>query len=167
MNHYAIMDGSDVERYGKALDMLDQSIGELRRVAHHIMPESLMRYGLKTALEDFCQAVPGAHFQYLGENPRLDNRLEVLVYRCAYELVNNAVKHAQSTAINVQLMIDNGLVSLTVHDDGVGFDAQTVKSGIGLENIHARLAMYNGKMTIYSSPNKGTEVSVEIEQAEQ
>ncbi|MCL2098706.1 MAG: sensor histidine kinase [Bacteroidales bacterium] len=167
MNHYAIMDGSDVERYGKALDMLDQSIGELRRVAHHIMPESLMRYGLKVSLEDFCQAVPGAHFQYLGENPRLDSRLEVLIYRCAYELVNNAVKHAQSTAINVQLMIDNGLVSLTVHDDGVGFDAQTVKSGIGLENIRTRLAMYNGKMTIHSSPDKGTEVSVEIEQAEQ
>jgi signal transduction histidine kinase len=167
MKHYAVMDGSDVERYANALDMLDQSIGELRRVAHHIMPESLMRYGLKISLEDFCRAVPGAHFQYLGENPRLDSRLEVLIYRCAYELVNNAVKHANASAINVQLMVDSGIISLTVHDNGVGFNPQVVKSGIGLENIRTRIALYNGKMTIHSSPEKGTEISIEIENNEQ
>jgi signal transduction histidine kinase len=163
MKQFGIMDGSDIECFGKALEMLDQSIGELRRVAHHIMPESLMRYGLKVSLEDFCHAVPGAHFQYLGENPRLDSRLEVLIYRCAYELVNNAVKHAQATAINVQLIIDNGVVSLTVHDNGIGFDPQTVNYGIGLENIRNRIAVYNGKMTIHSSPDAGTEISIEIE----
>jgi signal transduction histidine kinase len=78
-------------------------------------------------------------------------------------LVNNAVKHAQATAINVQLMIDNGVVSLTVHDDGIGFDPQTVHYGIGLENIRNRIALYNGKMTIHSSPDAGTEISIEIE----
>jgi len=163
MKHYAIMDGGDVERFGKALDMLDQSIGELRRVAHHIMPESLMRYGLKVALEDFCHAIPGAHFQYFGENPRLDSRLEILIYRCGYELINNAVKHANATAINVQLMVNNGIVSLTVHDNGTGFDPQAVKTGMGLENIRTRIAVYNGKMNILSAPNKGTEISIEIE----
>ena len=162
MKHFAIMDGADVEHFGKALDMLDQSIGELRRVAHHIMPESLMRYGLKVSLEDFCRAIPGANFQYLGEDPRLDSRLEVLIYRCAYELVNNAVKHAQATVINVQLMIDSGIISLTVHDDGIGFDPQTVTLGIGLANIRTRIALYNGKMTIHTAPNEGTEVCVEI-----
>jgi signal transduction histidine kinase len=163
MKHFAIVDGPDVERFGTALDMLDQSIGELRRVAHHIMPESLMRYGLKVAIEDFCRAVPIAHFQYLGENSRLDNRLEVLIYRCAYELINNAVKHAQASAVNVQLMVDNGVIALTVHDNGVGFDPQKVNSGMGLENIRTRIAMYNGKMTIHSAPGEGTEVSIEID----
>ena len=166
MNPRAVMDGDDVERYGKALEMLEQSIGELRRVAHHIMPESLMRYGLKVALEDFCHAVPGAHFQYLGEEPRLDSRLEVLIYRCAYELINNAVKHARANTINVQLMVDEGVVSLTVHDNGVGFDPQTVNAGIGLENIRTRIAVHNGKMSIYSEPDAGTEVSIEIEKVE-
>jgi signal transduction histidine kinase len=94
---------------------------------------------------------------------RLDNRLEVLIYRCAYELVNNAVKHAQAGIINVQLMIDNGVISLTVHDNGIGFDPQTIKLGVGLENIRNRIAVYNGKMTIHSSPDKGTEISIEIE----
>jgi signal transduction histidine kinase len=157
------MDEGDIERFAKALEMLDQSISELRRVAHHIMPESLMRYGLKVALEDFCHVIPGAHFQYIGENLRLDNRLEILIYRCAYELINNAVKHAQATAINVQLMIDDGVISLTVLDNGIGFDPQTIKSGIGLENIRNRLAVYNGKINIHSAPEKGTEISIEIE----
>jgi len=164
VKHYAVIDGFDVESYAKAVDMLDQSIGELRRVAHHIMPESLMRYGLKVSLEDFCRAIPGAHFQYLGENPRLDSRLEVLIYRCAYELVNNAVKHAKATDIKLQLMVDSGLVSLAVHDNGVGFDTHTVKLGMGLDNIRTRIAMYNGKMTIHSAPDQGTEISIEIEQ---
>jgi len=164
IKQYATMNGSDAECFGKAIEMLDQSIGELRRVAHHIMPESLMRYGLKVSLEDFCRVIPGAQFQYLGEDPRLDSRLEVLIYRCAYELVNNAVKHANATAINIQLMVDNGVVSLTVHDNGIGFDPQTISFGIGMENIRTRISAYNGKMTIHSSPDNGTEVSIEIEQ---
>ena len=163
MKGYVMMDSSDAECFDKALNMLDQSISELRRVAHHIMPESLMRYGLKVSLEDFCRVIPGAHFQYLGEDIRLDSRLEVMIYRCAYELVNNAMKHAQATTINVQLMIDNGIISLTVQDNGIGFDPQTVNTGIGLENIRTRIAVYNGKMFIHSLPDNGTEVSIEIE----
>jgi signal transduction histidine kinase len=165
IKHSATMEPTEVERFSMALSMLDQSIGELRRVAHHIMPESLMRYGLKVSLEDFCHAISNAHFQYIGEDSRLDNRLEVMIYRCAYELVNNATKHASATAINVQLMIDDGLISLTVQDNGVGFDPLTITSGMGLENIRARIAVYNGKMSIRSSPETGTEICIEIEKS--
>lgn len=160
---YYIMDGPDVDHFGKALEMLDQSIGELRRVAHHIMPESLVRYGLKVSLEDLCCAIPGAHFRYLGEDARLDSHLEVMLYRCAYELVHNALKHANATSINVQLVADNGLVSLTVHDNGTGFEPETIGNGTGLSNIRTRVSAYNGKMQIYSLPSKGTEVNIEIE----
>lgn len=163
MKNYSILDGSDVDRFKNALGMLDQSITELRRVAHHLMPESLMRYGLKVSIEDFCRAIPNAHFQYYGSNERLDDRLEVVLYRCAYELVNNAVKYAKAITINVQLMIDEGLVSLTVQDNGIGFDPGKVTSGSGLENIRTRVSAYNGKMTIHSSYGNGTEVSIEIE----
>ncbi len=166
MKSYTVMDGTDVDRFGKALDVLDQSIGELRRVAHHLMPESLMRYGLHVSLEDYCRAIPGASFHYYGSDTRLDSRLEVLIYRCAYELVNNAVKHAGASVINVQLMVDDGLVSLTVHDNGRGFDPSTVTSGAGLENIRTRVSAYNGKIHIHTAPGKGTEVSIEIEKDE-
>jgi len=150
-------------RFHNAMEMLDQTVVELRRIAHHMMPASLIRNGLKVSIEDFCRAIPGADFQYVGGNQRLDSRLEVLIYRCAYELVNNVVKHANATLINVQLMIDNGLISLTVRDDGAGFDIQKVNLGAGLENIRTRVSAYNGKMNIYSSPGNGTETNIEIE----
>lgn len=150
-------------RFDKTLELLDESIGELRRVAHHLMPESLMRYGLQVSLEDFCRAIPGTNFCYLGEDSRLDSRLEVLIYRCTYELVNNAIKHADATLVNVQLMIDNGVIALTVQDNGTGFDPETVTLGAGLENIRTRVSAYNGKISIHSVPGNGTEISIEIE----
>ena len=162
---YAVMEQQDVTRFDKALDLLDQSVVELRRIAHHLMPVSLLNDGLKTAIEDFCNAIPAASFLYCGEGEytRLDNRLEIALYQSAYELVNNAVKYAEATAINVQLIIDKGLVALMIQDNGIGFDPDKTKSGTGLENIQARVSAYNGKMNIHSSPGNGTEISIEIE----
>ncbi len=157
------VDEQNVARFNKVVDILEESIDELRRVAHHMMPESLVNYGLRVSLEDFFRAIPVARFQYLGEDIRLDSRLEVMIYRCAHELVNNAVKYANASIINVQLLIDNGLISLTVQDNGVGFDPETVVSGSGLDNIRVRISAFNGQMQIISAPGKGTEICIEIE----
>ena len=115
------------------------------------------------SLEDFCHAIPGAQFIYLGGEKRLNSHLEVLIYRCAYELVNNAVKYADASVIRVQLMIDDGVMSLTVYDDGIGFDPAAISSGTGFDNIRSRISTYNGRLSIHSSPGNGTEVSIEIE----
>jgi signal transduction histidine kinase len=163
MKSYSIMDAPDVKRFGKALDMLDESIGELRRVAHHIMPDSLVRNGLKSSLEDFCHAVPGACFQYIGSEERLDSSLEILLYRCTYELVTNALKHAQASHIDVQLMIDERFISLAVRDDGIGFDFDPQTVGAGLDNIRTRVTAAKGKLNIYSFRGNGTEINIEIE----
>jgi len=147
----------------KAMGMLDESIVELRRIAHHMMPESLMHSGLKVSLEDFCRAIPNAHFQFIGEDSRLDSRLEVVLYRCGYELINNAVKYANASNINVQLLIEKKIIALTVDDDGVGFNPDKVISGTGLENIRARILACNGKITIRSAHQEGTKIIIEIE----
>jgi signal transduction histidine kinase len=151
-----------VEHLENARDLLDQSINELRRVAHHLMPESLLRYGLKASLEDFIHSVPNAQFHYFGEDNRLDNRTEILIYRCVHELVNNALKYAKATTINVQLVQDSDRISLAVQDDGCGYDMESVTSGMGLKNLRDRVTAANGKLNVYSSPDKGTEVDVEV-----
>ncbi|MDR1556429.1 MAG: tetratricopeptide repeat protein [Tannerellaceae bacterium] len=161
---YSMMEASDVEHLGRALGILNESIGELRRIAHHIMPESLVREGLKSSVGDFCRAVPGAHFRYAGSDARLDSSLEILLYRCTYELVNNALKHAGASNIDIQLIVDKELIALTVCDDGIGFDpCKTRVSGSGLDNIYTRVTAARGKLNICSSPGQGTEVSIEIE----
>ncbi|WP_313261496.1 sensor histidine kinase [Sphingobacterium sp.] len=158
----ALLEALDVTRFQTALGMLDDSIHELRRVAHHMMPESLLRYGLKISLTDFCTAIPIADFHYFGNEARLPEKLEIMVYRCIHELVNNALKHAEATKINVQLVQEPDRLSFTVQDDGKGYDRETVTEGMGLRNIRQRVGVFQGKLDIYST-EKGTEVHVELE----
>lgn len=161
MDKGALIESLDVERFKRALGMLDHSIQELRRVAHHMMPESLLRFGLRVSLSDFCDSVPGVSFHYFGDEVRLSEKLEVLVYRCIHELVNNALKHADATQINVQLVQEEDRISFTVQDNGKGFDPERTSEGMGLTNIRQRIAAFDGDLNIYSSP-AGTEVHVEF-----
>ena len=162
---YSFMEQQDVSCFEIALGLLDQSVVELRRIAHHLMPLSLLNDGLRVAIEDFCKAIPIAKFQYYGGSnlPRLDNRLEIVLYQSTYELVNNAVKYSDATTINVQLIIDDRIVSLTIQDNGKGFDPDIISDGTGLENLRTHILAYNGKMNIHSSPGNGTEICIEIE----
>ncbi|MDD4009512.1 MAG: histidine kinase [Fermentimonas sp.] len=74
-NSGAIIESSDVELFNKALNALDESIRELRRVAHNMMPDSLTRYGLKASLTDFCNSISIVKFNYFGSGDRLDSKL--------------------------------------------------------------------------------------------
>lgn len=158
-----ILEKDSVDRFRKAVDMLDESIQELRRVAHHMMPESLIRFGLKSSLSDFCNAIPNTTFHYYGNEHRLDSRLETLLYRSVHELVNNALKHADAEKIDVQIIQETERLSLIVQDDGKGFDPEADHSGMGIENIRKRVESNGGKMFISSSLGKGTEIHIEFD----
>lgn len=158
----AMLEAVDVSRFQKALQMLDESIGELRRVAHHMMPESLLRFGLKASLADFCDAIPSVAFHYFGDEHRLPQQLETLIYRCVHELVNNALKHAQATEIGVQLVQEDRRLSFTVQDNGVGFDPEAAKSGMGLQNVRQRIEAFGGVLHIYTG-DTGSEIHAEFE----
>lgn len=142
------------------LALLDDTIVELRRVSHHLMPEELLRGGLVSALHDFAVSVPGAQFQTFGDI-QLSKEQELVLYRCAYELVNNAMKHAKAAHIDIQLMQVAREVTLTVGDDGPGMDTHET-DGIGLQNIRERIAPYHGTLRIVTNENEGTEINVSL-----
>ena len=158
----AIIDNSDVELFNKALNTLDESIRELRRVAHNMMPDSLARYGLKASLTDFCNSISIVKFNYFGSGNRLDSKLEVMIYRTVHELVNNALKHSNAKEIIVQVIQEVDRIAITVQDDGRGFDTSAPSEGSGLNNIKNRVGSYNGRMEIWSEVDEGTEISVEF-----
>jgi len=153
---------SDVERFDKALGLLDDSVSEMRRVAHHLMPDSLSRFGLKPAVTDFCLNLPTVQFTYYGDESRLDPNMEVMIYRSIHELVNNALKHAAATRIMVQIIREPDRIAFTVQDDGSGFDPSVVTEGMGLQNIRTRVEAYNGMIDIHSNADEGTEINVEL-----
>lgn len=157
-----ILASDDVARFNKVVEMLDSSISELRRVAHNMMPDSLSRYGLKVALQDFCDSLPKVQFHFFGDDQRLDSKLEIMIFRSVQELVNNALKHAQAENIHVQIVQQADRVSLTVQDDGVGFDPDASWVGSGLRNIRTRAESVGGVFTLFSAPGKGTEINVEF-----
>ncbi len=142
-------------------DKLDSCIEEIRRAAHNLMPISL-QFGLKTALEDFAAQFPNVHFHFFGEERHIEKRKAFVMYCCASELVNNSLRHSGAKNINMQLVQSDKYVSLTVQDDGSGFDEKAATKGIGLKNIYDRIASCDGKIDIAASPGKGTEITIEL-----
>ena len=142
-----------------SLALLDAIHTELRRTAHHLMPEELLKKGLVSALHDFAISVPNAQFQAIG-NICLDKDKELVLYRCAYELVNNVLKHANASKINIQLMQDNKEVTLTVGDDGKGIADGA--EGMGLQNIRERIEPYKGRLDIVTTDGKGTDINITL-----
>ena len=142
----------------EVLPLLDNIHTELRRTAHHLMPEELLKNGLLSALRDFAVSVPNARFQTVG-NIHLAKETSLVLYRCAYELVNNALKHAEAGLIDIQLIQEPHAATLSVCDNGKGIT--TAAEGMGLQNIRERIAPYHGKMDIISDAN-GTEINVTL-----
>lgn len=153
--------GNQTETLQTVRDKLDNCIRDIRDAAHNLMPTSLQS-GMKVALEDYTAQFPNAKFHFFGEEKRIDGRLEFIVYCCAAELVNNAIKHSGAENINLQLVQDEKHVTLTVSDDGCGYDEKAAVKGFGLKSIQDRVASCNGKIDIVTSPNNGTETTIEL-----
>jgi signal transduction histidine kinase len=161
---YNLIDNNaeNAERYDKAINLLDDSMREMRRIAHHLMPESLANAGLKQSLTDFAATLPNVTFVYYGDESRLDSKQEVMIYRIVHELVSNALKHSDAEHVLVQIVRDSDSIALTVQDDGCGFDATAPSDGVGLANIRARVSSYNGHIVIDSQIGIGTEIQITI-----
>lgn len=167
-----IMTPDNAQAFERSLDMLDSSIKEMRRVAHNMMPEVLVRYGLDTALKEYCREITQSGvmhttYQSIGmDGINLEQTTAVTIYRIVQELVNNAIKHSAADNLLVQAHVaeQENVLMLTVEDNGKGFDTAILKNspGIGWSNIQNRVEFLKGKIDINSAPDKGTSVIIEI-----
>lgn len=167
-----VMTPDNAQAFERSIDMLDSSIREMRRVAHNMMPEMLLKYGLDTALKEFCTEIDRTDvmritYQSAGiNNTAIDQTLAVTVYRVVQELVSNALKHSRAKNVLVQVhrLEKEKLLAITVEDDGVGFDPKQVNqsNGIGWQNIQSRVDFLKGRLDVQSSPGKGTSVMIEM-----
>ena len=165
-----VLSADNVQAYERSLEMLDNSIHELRRVAHNLMPEALIKFGLTAALKDFCDFINSSKavnviFQVVGEDRRLPMAAEVVLYRVANELVNNALRHSSASEIMIQLNFDERALTMTVEDNGTGFDKSILEktTGSGWPNIKSRIAYLKGLLDVETSPGNGTAVNITIQ----
>ncbi|TLV00690.1 tetratricopeptide repeat-containing sensor histidine kinase [Dyadobacter luticola] len=164
-----IMPEESAMTFGRAINQLDSAIGEMRRVAHSMMPETLVRFGLIDALSDFCEGINTSGYlkvnmQSFGFEKRLDSSVEIVLYRIVQELLNNVLKYAEASEAHVQLTRVDNEVSLTVEDNGKGFDVSKLEQnkGAGIRNVQARVDYLNGRLDIQSKPTEGTSILIEI-----
>lgn len=165
-----VLTNADAQSLEHSIHMLDSSISEMRRVAHNLMPESLVKFGLSEALSDFCKEISSSGmlkvtFQPLGLNGvSIDRGLTVTTYRIVQELLNNSVKHAHATEAVVQVSVAGQQLAITVEDDGKGVEMSELqtKNGIGWKNIRSRVDYHKGTINVQSSPGKGTSVFIEF-----
>lgn len=169
MKGNVILNENDALTFTSSISQLDNAIAEMRRVAHNMMPEVLVNFGLDEALKSYCENITQSkalkiNYQSFGVENRLEKSTEIVVYRIVQELLNNIVKHAQATESTIQLSRNNNLVSLTVEDNGKGFDTINLNQtkGIGLQNLQNRVDYLNGTLDI-KSDNKGTSAHIEFE----
>jgi signal transduction histidine kinase len=169
MKDHMLINKADSAVFDRSLDMLDTSIRELRRVAHNMMPEALVKFGLDEALKDYCNAINTANlmrlqYQSFGLEERMDQSVEIIVYRVIQELLNNALKHASATEALVQVMRRENRLSITVEDNGKGFDMRCLEynKGAGWTNIYNRVNYLKGKIDLSAQPGKGVSVNIEL-----
>lgn len=170
MKDNLILTQDNARAFEHSLQLLDSSISEMRRVAHNMMPESLLTFGLDSALRDFCSQLNTSgmvnlsyqSFGIAGQEP--EKSLSITIYRVVQELLNNTMKHAAAQNIIVQVSAEAKHITLTVEDDGKGFDTRLLQQsgGMGWKNIRSRLSYHNGRLDVRSSPDKGTSVYIEF-----
>jgi signal transduction histidine kinase len=172
MKENLIMTPENAQSFERGIQMLDSSIKEMRRVAHNMMPEMLMQYGLNSALKELCielgrsSGIQASYQPIDMDTVNFSQELSVAAYRVVQELANNAVKHADATTLLVQAhaSVEDSLLQLTVEDNGKGVDIRDLdkSQGMGWKSIRNRAELLKGKIDISSLPGKGVSVIIEI-----
>ncbi len=161
------------ERIDDMKNLLDSVMKEAREISYNLMPSVLDDFGLAPALQLLSEQFSNrtnvkVQFQAHGVNDRLDSNLEIGLYRIAQESLNNVSKHAEATEVNVQIIRHSKGIRLVIEDNGKGITNQpslvraTGKGGMGLPGMRDRASSIGGALTIDSSPNNGTLITVEV-----
>jgi PAS domain S-box-containing protein len=156
------------EAFFLLIELLDEAIRETRTISFELMPRILEDFGLETALEELIKRIcMGAiHFNLQTNGlQRFSETIEIAVYRIIQELINNILKHSQATQAKVEVSCKRNIISITVQDNGIGFDLKskaTKTKGIGLTGIRNRVKLLDGVMNVETAPNAGTSIKIQL-----
>jgi two-component system, NarL family, sensor kinase len=150
------------------IESLDNACKEVRSLSHQMMPKALQDVGLTEAMEDLLEkTIAGLSIKYTFEKDnfgRLDETIEIGLYRIFQELLNNILKHAKASEIAIYMHKTKEYVLLMVEDNGIGMeqDQNYEKNGIGLSNIEARVHALKGTFSIGPGAYHGIVASVKV-----
>jgi signal transduction histidine kinase len=168
MNEILIVTPDSHEAFERTIEMLSNSLREIRQVALQMIPESLVINGLDASLRDLCAQVKRPDdvqivYESIGmEDLVLEPVRAAAIYHVIQELVNNSIQHAAAHKITVLLTNRNGKVWINVEDNGIGFDTAVLHGagaqGMGWSNILSRMEDMKGRIETQSAPGRGTTI---------
>jgi two-component system, NarL family, sensor kinase len=149
----------------QARQILDDTIQLIRNISHSLMPPTLKNFGLESATNDLFQKISGsgainASSRFHDYRERLKPEVELIVFRVIQELINNILKHSNSSFIHLTQNVQNGMFVLRMHHDGRGIvqnDFEKLNKsnvGLGLKNISSRLKVAQGTILFEKDPSQ-------------
>ncbi len=148
--------------------IIDDSIAEIRNVAHNLMPKGLSSNGLINTLNEYFDSIQqlynkGLLFNHQIESP-LSTELQTNLYRIICELVLNAARHSKGERINVLIKTKKEVITLNIYDDGQGFiqNHGGEKKTLGLQSAESRVVYMKGAFNLKTEKDKGTMIQIEI-----
>ncbi len=158
-----------VKTRGEYIDSLKNIEEDIRKVSHELNTDFIAGAGfrdiIKTLVETQSSAYKLKHSLEHDDSINWDlfsNKTKIHIYRIIQESLHNIYKHAKASSVNIGFKPKNNVICLQVQDNGVGFDVNKAKSGIGLKNMKSRINEINGEFNLSSSKQEGTIVSIEI-----
>ncbi|WP_316737767.1 sensor histidine kinase [Pedobacter aquatilis] len=159
------------EKISNSLSLVSKSIKEIRELAKILHGEQIVESGIGHAIEqevNWLRKVEGYTLIVTNDLLEIDTtspNKDLIILRLLQEIINNIIKHAQASMIQIDTGLKNDVLLLTVKENGIGFDyeeAKNRKSGLGLNSIKKRVEMIEGKIDVISAPEKGTSIFIEI-----
>ena len=155
----------EIDQRQTIVRQLDHAIVEMRRISRNLMPETLKNLGLEVALRELCESMANKNLQVQFEAYNLSRNIpfniELALYRVAQECISNTLKHAHAKLLIVQISQDRDRLTLTIEDDGQGFQKDMITYGLGIRNIENRINLIKGVQEITTSPGEGTTINIE------
>lgn len=140
---------------------------EVRVFSHNLSPLLLQEKGLVDAIRQITERVNQSgqlfiQFESIGSQDHVSYRYELMIYNVLQELIQNIIKHAGASESIIQLMMEPELISLFVEDNGVGFEKNVNKDGLGFSQIRQLIKFVHGNFYVESAPGNGCRISIEF-----
>ncbi len=159
-------DGFD-KFYNKLKTIVDNTYQDIRKIGSNKNFGALINKGLipsTLAIADQISDSKKVAIKVINVdvNKRIENTIEIQIFRVIQELLTNIIKHSQATEAVIQFSEHENILNIIVEDNGIGFKKETPRNGVGLSNIQKRIERINGEMVIDSTLGHGTTVILNI-----
>jgi signal transduction histidine kinase len=151
-------------------NLVSKAINDLRDLSRSLYGNKIAELGLEEAIDNELTILQNSgqfrtSLKVTGNSYKLEPQKEMVVFRIVQECLNNIIKHSNAREITAVVQYDTGLFSLSISDDGIGFNTEVLNAerpGIGLKSMQSRAALIGGQVAVTSAPQKGTTVTISI-----